>query len=228
MAQSGVGAAAAGGPTPHRRSRVRQPRPPRHRTLGRRRPTAAATWCRSIDRRAVTTTTSPLVVRHRRGGEGRGRLFVDARNASPPPSSPPRALNSGTESTTARATAPTLSTRGSTEPSGPRRLTIGATGSTHIDAPSSRLVERDFAAHDVMGPGPFGGAPADSLDLRGAVRIFGRSVPEVVVVEVVAHQWCRRRSPGATGHRSSTGRHQIATLEKKWQCSTSERHRGGT
>ena len=51
------------------------------------------------------------------------------------------------------------------------------------------VFERLLAAHDVMGPGALRSTSADPFDLRRAIGIDARAVPEgVVVVEVVAHR----------------------------------------
>ena len=85
------------------------------------------------------------------------------------------------------------------------------------------LLERLLAAHDVVGAGAFRRTcrrTRSICEVRSGSNC--RLVPEgVVVVEVVAHACCWWALAGRRqGHRSSTGRHQIATLAKKWKCST--------
>ena len=193
--------------------RRRRPRRCRHR------------WCRSeigIGRRGDDDDIAGARLRRR----DRDTVVVVcssiARSSSPLPP-PPRAPNSGTASTAARTTAPTLSTRGSTAPSGPSRRAIGGAGSSHIDEPSSSWSSgssrrttwwvRVRSADRADGPARSARCGRDRI---------GRPVPEaVVVVEVVAHGDCRR---ALAGRRQGTGLARVVIRSQHWRRNGNVRH----
>ena len=140
-----------------------------------------------ISRRGDDDDIATRRLRHRRGGEGRGRLFVDgaqrvATAVIAAEGAEQRYGEHDGEGHGADAEHARVDRAERTEPVDERCHRLDPHRRAVVE-----LVERDLAAHDVMSSRPFGRPPANSLDLRGAVRIFGRTVPEVVVVEVVAH-----------------------------------------